>query len=272
MKMNSSGATTYEVENSDDRVGLLELLVNTPSLVSRIKAFYRQPPATLPDLNYFNGIVQQEEFGGVKALIIGGSRGLGELVAKMIVAGGGVVAITYNSGEQDAKKLHDELASKNQECSVVQLTVNEGFKIPEGNFNQVYYFATPKITADDNNSENLEKLEIYRMFYVLAFNQLCDQLIKSNQTYSVFYPSTIFVETEDKKFRSYALAKREGEELCLEISKNSRLNILQPRLPRLPTDQTLGIFKSKMTDPIEVMLKHVRLMTMGDLSKLQQVS
>ena len=42
------------------------------------------------------------EFANVRALVIGGSRGLGEITAKIIAAGGGDVWITYRRGKEDA--------------------------------------------------------------------------------------------------------------------------------------------------------------------------
>ncbi len=46
--------------------------------------------------------VSANEFTGAAALVVGGSRGLGELTAKLLAAGGGRVTITYAYGEGDA--------------------------------------------------------------------------------------------------------------------------------------------------------------------------
>ena len=57
-------------------------------------------------------IVGPTEFAGSTALIVGGSRGLGALTAKILAAGGGKVIITYATGRADAEDLTEEIRSQ----------------------------------------------------------------------------------------------------------------------------------------------------------------
>lgn len=254
------GMPRFEVVHSDARVGLLEISVSGATLKARIRAFYRQPPTQGPGLALLSDSVTPNEFLGVNALIIGGSRGLGELVAKLIVVGGGRVTLTYKLGKEDSVRVLTELRQLSTACDAVSLDVESDFTIPDGNFNQVYFFASPKIRAEDTYSDNSALLARYRRVYCAAFQKLCLQLVAQDCQCSIFYPSTVFIEAKEKNFANYILAKEEGEVLCEQLSKSTGLFILHPRLPRLPTDQTLGIFKSKLADPVHIMLSNVRAM------------
>ena len=65
----------------------------------------------------------QEEFQGQKALIVGGSRGLGEVTAKCIAAGGGEVYITFHRGSADAIRVSREIGDGGGECLNFQFDV-----------------------------------------------------------------------------------------------------------------------------------------------------
>ena len=46
----------------------------------------------------------------MNALVIGGSRGIGEIISKMIIAGGGNVKLTYYKGFEEAKKIKKRIS------------------------------------------------------------------------------------------------------------------------------------------------------------------
>jgi hypothetical protein len=71
---------------------------------------------------------------------------------------------------------------------------------------------------------------------------------------SFLYPSSVAVEENPSDMLEYSQAKKEGEELCLElIKKYSNIKILCPRLPRLETDQTVSLSSVKNEDPIQIL-------------------
>ncbi len=61
-------------------------------------SFARVPPVEQPTMRSLAGLVAPTEFAGCVALIVGGSRGLGELTAKLISSGGGRVIVTWQTG------------------------------------------------------------------------------------------------------------------------------------------------------------------------------
>src|SRR5688572_29550477 len=63
-------------------------------LVGTVDSFARQPPVPQKSSREFVGLVEPGAFTGSTALVIGGSRGLGEVTAKLLAAGGAKVTIT----------------------------------------------------------------------------------------------------------------------------------------------------------------------------------
>jgi len=57
-------------------------------------------------------------------LVIGGSRGLGELTAKLLCSGGGCVHLTYSRGRNDARRVSAEImAVKRGVCKPLELDI-----------------------------------------------------------------------------------------------------------------------------------------------------
>ena len=59
-----------------------------------IRAFVRPKPILQPEVEAIKNLVPNKYFLGKKALIIGGSRGIGESISKVFVSGGGNVCFT----------------------------------------------------------------------------------------------------------------------------------------------------------------------------------
>jgi NAD(P)-dependent dehydrogenase (short-subunit alcohol dehydrogenase family) len=84
-------------------------------------------------------------------LIIGGSRGVGELTAKILAAGGAQVVITYATGRHDAEAVAHEINAWGGTCEVLEYNVLK----PPGDqlsklkhiLSHLYYFATPRIAV-----------------------------------------------------------------------------------------------------------------------------
>ena len=58
------------------------------------------------------------------ALIIGGSRGIGEVTAKILAAGGANVLITYNKGKNDAEKVVSDINSHGGVAAMLHYDIN----------------------------------------------------------------------------------------------------------------------------------------------------
>ncbi len=95
---------TYRVEDYDERLSLVTIRVDGPGLSGLVSALLRpeaRHQSTVADLRK---LVPADLFRGERALVIGGSRGLGEVAAKVFALGGAEVRLTYHQGATDAEK------------------------------------------------------------------------------------------------------------------------------------------------------------------------
>lgn len=251
--------TTLE---GDERFRQIKLSFQGLSTNAEIEVFYRPVPRLSESITNIACQVRHEEFKDVRALIIGGSRGLGETVAKIIAAAGGHVVITYQVGESEAKAVRNEITSWGGRCEQIQLDVYQNNQtINYSQFNQIYYFATPKI-AVKRNSQFDQSLDLaYKAIYLNGFNDICMNLIKMNSHTKVFYPSTVFIDHTPKGLEQYAQTKFEGEILCNQLNLLKKIKILVKRLPQLATDQNQTIIESQRTNAVECLLPIIREMS-----------
>jgi len=252
----------FGVLKSDDRFNLLNIFADGLTLKANIESFCRPMPSKNLHISYFSNLVKRDEFKNIHALVIGGSRGLGEVVAKLISAGGGEPTITYHVGNIDAERVVNEIRAWGGKCEMTQLTVNENESLPINcsKINQLYYLASPKILGKRSKNYDEKLLSLYRTIYVDCFNNVCNELIAKNSKCSVFYPSTIFIDNPPRGFENYIRVKIEGEKLCKKLNKSSIINIITPRLPRLDTDQNQVIINQKSIENAEILLPFIKAM------------
>jgi NADP-dependent 3-hydroxy acid dehydrogenase YdfG len=254
--------TVYGVVRSNERFNLLKIAVQGRALKAEIEAFYRPAPVNNLSLLEVAKRVGATEFQNVNALIVGGSRGIGELVAKAIIAGGGQVTITYSVGRREAEILLDEIKLSGGHAQIIQLTVTPTVIAPEGiaYFNQIYFFATPKILGKRSSAFDAQLFDQFCDIYVHGFSSLCADVVRRRGSCTIFYPSTVYVDPPPVEFEHYAKAKLLGEAVCEQLRRDTSLRILAPRLPRMATDQTQAIISSQSDDPLDVMLPFMREM------------
>ena len=243
---------SYKVLNCS-RFGVMQLLMTGQYLQCEIDAFYSRNSAQALKMHQVSKSIQSNEFSKVNALIIGGSRGLGELTAKIISCGGGTSTITYSSGSIDAKGVQQEIIEWGGFCDIAQLNIEENFSIPNQEYNQIYYFPTPKIIIEDPGNLEADLFERYKLYYVDGFRNLLKMVLGKNSKASIFYPSTTFAKNPPKGFLTYVKTKLMGESLCREFGEKEGVRIFYSRLPRLPTDQTLELVPEKFEDPLSIM-------------------
>ena len=254
---------SYHVASADDRFKLLNIDVRGTTLTAAIEAFYRPAPTRAPSMAAFAARVGGQEFAGVHALVIGGSRGLGEWVAKAVAAGGGQVLITYNVGAAEAAQVVEEIKAWGGSAACAQWSAGQGAALPAGDaaFNQAYYFATPRIRverAEDYAGDATDTA--YDAIYVDGFEALCAAIRSRGAKCAVYYPSTVFIDSPSAEFQRYIDAKMRGEALCARLNAEGSLAVIAARLPRLPTDQTLGFTTETFDDPLTVLLPWLRAM------------
>jgi NAD(P)-dependent dehydrogenase (short-subunit alcohol dehydrogenase family) len=198
-------------------------------------------------------------FTGQKSLIVGGSRGLGEVTAKIVAAGGGHPVITYRDSKPEAERVSAEILGAGGQCEILRydalMPANEQLQ----NLDPVdccYYFATPKIFQRKSGLYEPEKLRTFLSFYTDGFFDLCAALagIGSGKV-TIFYPSTVAIDEGVGATAEYAMAKMAGEILASYVNEfMSNVHVICRRLPRILTDQTATVGVASTANALDVMM------------------
>jgi hypothetical protein len=261
------GATTFTVMGLDERFRLVQMTL-TGDLAGTCSAFQRPAPFQQPASESLGSRVGGDEFAGARALVIGGSRGLGELTAKLLCAGGATVHLTYARGARDARQVCAEITRANRGvCAPLELDVlaplsSEALRLL-GDVDLIFYFPTPLISRKKSKVFSAPLLEDFLRFYVERFYALCEAVQSvATRPVRIFYPSSVYVESRPKGLTEYAMAKAAGEVLLSDLNATSTtLHVVSSRLPRMGSDQTNTIAGlGEETDGVAVMLGIVREM------------
>jgi len=233
-------------------------------LTGQLIAFNRPLPCEQIPYIKLKQRVFSEEFAGQKAFIVGGSRGLGELLAKILSAGAADVVITYCNGREDAERVVKEITTGEGNAQSIQLDVLniDGHSVFPKNWypTHLYYMATPNIFEGKSGVFSNSLFEKFTNYYVKGFlNCIQAAEYQKSSIIKVFYPSSIAVTEIPIDMGEYAAAKQAGETLCQFIGKYSKdLKVYYERLPRLATDQTATMIPVENKDPIPFMLAVAR--------------
>jgi acyl dehydratase len=256
----------FHVSATDERFRMVGMSVSGAGIYGSVQAFLRWPPIAQASLTEIMSIVGPAEFAGSVALIIGGSRGLGALTAKILAGGGGKVILTYATGRADAAELTEEIRNQtaSDRCQALQYNVHEEAATQLMKFNggvtHLYYFATSYIARQKESPFVMSLFDEFVQIYVKGFYDCCNYLGEHGSgALTAFYPSSVFVESNPPDMTEYCMAKMAGEMLCADMNRaGGRVHIIVGRLPRLLTDQTATVFPVGTEDPLTVMLPAIR--------------
>ena len=260
-----TGHLQYRVTGFDTRFGLATIATEGGGLRGIVKAFRRPAPQRQLTYEVIRQSVQAGEFEGHHALVVGGSRGLGEVVAKAMAAGGAEVTITYHRGEDDARRVVGEITSGGGMARFVPLDVTSQHSDgdsgePHCNPTHLYYMATPFIFAGQRGVFQPSVFARFCGYYVDGFAATFTRFL-SPSLRGVFYPSSVAIDELPPDMLEYVAAKSAGEMLCRALEKaNPRVRILQSRLPRMGTDQTMSLMPVRNLQPLPVMLNLLRML------------
>lgn len=118
-------SSKIKVQKIDKRFKIIKLIFKGKYLNAKINIFYSVTHAQMPRIDDFSKLVKFKNYNSVKALIIGGSRGLGEVTAKLVAWGGGESTITYNSGKLDAMRVQKEILRYGGICKIHYLDLRK---------------------------------------------------------------------------------------------------------------------------------------------------
>ena len=259
-------ALEFRVLAVNRRFRLARIGIRGPGLYGILEAINRLPPVKQLSMELARTLVVPNEFRGATVLVIGGSRGLGEVSAKLLAAGGSAVVITYTKGASDASAVVDEIVDVGARCEAIPYDIH---RAPLDQIAQmsvapthVYYFATPPISLRKRQLFDVTRFTEFNAFYLSGFSALVQACASiRNDGVKFFYPSSSFVETRPKSMTEYTMSKAAGEILCADMMRIiPGVKIVTHRLPRLPTDQTSSVVQSVTADPVAVMLPLIREM------------
>jgi hypothetical protein len=251
----------FRVTDYDDRFSSVRIEIQGPSIRGVLNAFLRPPPAEQISFLDCRKIAVPGEFADQRALVIGGSRGLGEVVAKLLAAGDGEVLLTYAKGEADAQRVVDEIKAGGGRAHRTGFNVLEPPRPLASDFGptHLYYFATPYI-ASRRGAFSTRLFREFCDYYVSGFSSTIELFLnQARPLRNVFYPSSAFIKEKPPSLCEYVAAKAAGEALCAVLEGGSKdLLIYKPRLPKMATDQTASILPARRRNPASLMLKHLR--------------
>ncbi len=251
----------FYVSKVDMRFAMLTLDLAFGGNEIQAEVLTRKPPPAQLELNVVRSQVASNEFSGVRALIVGGSRGLGELAAKVLVAGGANVLITYKTGAGDATRVVSDLGGNAHtvQYSVDAQTPSNLAEITAFGPKHILYFATPLIAKRPPLTWDSSTFERFIDVYVVGFSKIFEELNKSDALESVFFPSSSFVDEKPIGFSEYITAKIAGEALCESLQRlYPNLRVISERLPPLVTDQTSVLIGTDASGNLEVLLPVLR--------------
>ncbi|QPF90272.1 SDR family NAD(P)-dependent oxidoreductase [Bradyrhizobium commune] len=262
----SRSAIDYQVSTVQPELRYVRVEISGGGMLGHVEAFNRPEPIAQPSVALIRSKVAAAEFEGSIALVVGGSRGLGELVGKIVAAGGGKVVLTYVAGKADAERVAQDIVEGGGDCHVVPYDVSGD---PESQLkslpaapSHIYYFATPSIFRRKTAAYSPAVFQQFNVFYVAGFYALIEQMMRDREPkdqLSVFYPSSSALDQRPDNMTEYAMSKAAGEILCQDLDRRMKnLRILTARLPRILTDQTASISDVESADALETLIPLVR--------------
>jgi NAD(P)-dependent dehydrogenase (short-subunit alcohol dehydrogenase family) len=260
----------FRTIRADPRLSLVRIGLQGGGASGEITALFRPDPVTQLSAAAIAHRVQKNEFAGQHALVIGGSRGLGEVTAKLLALGGAEVAITFFRGREDAIQVTQDIVANGGRCRLFQFDVtNPQQVLPDEQLRldfrptHLYFFATPPIQLV--KGQQFSQARFYRFcdYYVSGLVDVVSsiyRLFPSGTPLALLYPSTIFLDKPPPGAAEYTAAKAAGEIVCQTLARTRPgLRVACPRLPTLRTDQTNSLHSKENVDrTVPVLLEVLR--------------
>lgn len=257
-----SNSIHYSVSDKHITLNMLNIKFDDTFVSGQIKAFIRPVAPKYKTLKELNGLLPVNSFKNQRALIIGGTRGIGLQCLRLLATAGASTLFTYFKNSHEANKIVEEFANESIDTNYLQVDVSNLSKesleiIKAFNPTSIYYFATPKIL---NNNSNLDEnlLQKFISYYVIGLDKILVSL-KSEIKPLLFVPSTVYLDEKPTNLSEYIIAKS-ASEMFLKLLEKKGYKIYNPRFPKVSTEQTMSLFKQKTVEPEEVLLKELQSM------------
>jgi NAD(P)-dependent dehydrogenase (short-subunit alcohol dehydrogenase family) len=250
----------WSVTHSRAPYSLLTIGIDGPTFTGTLDTFYRPPPRASLSYSSIAARVGTGAHASWRALVIGGSRGLGEAIAKAVAAGGGDVCITWNRGETEARAIVNDIVASGGRATAMHLDVTDvrSFVLPFAP-THVFYLATPFIRIEKGRGFDHELFESLTRCYVHGLDRIARAVHRIvGGGFFLFAPSTALLSTRDQGSSAYCAAKAAMEEVLAHLGRELKLTVSAPRLGRVATDQTSTLMHTPATDPLDVAIEILR--------------
>lgn len=254
-------AFAWALLDHDNRFARVALAVRGRALSGQAVALERKPPVAGRDMASVRGLVGAGEFADMRALVIGGSRGLGAATAKLVVAGGGRATITYREGREEAEALAADIGGERIVATAFAVGDDPDRAFAGlGSFTHLFYFATPKIFGMSRGAFDAAAFRGFSDVYVDRLWPLIDWHVRTSDAPRpfVFAPSSVAVVDRPRGMTEYAMAKAAMEVMGADLARVLPVDISMPRLPRIETDQTATVPPVPAADAVDIMLACLR--------------
>lgn len=171
--------------------------------------------------------IKTKKFENQHVLIVGGSQGIGESLAKLYYENGAKITITYYKNKERAEQV------KNDKIDILCYKV--GDDIQDNNYTHLCYMATSPIYT---KGFDITLYEEYYFYYITGFLKVFNSL--KNLKY-VFYPSTQDIENKISLYPEYTEVKTLAEKMIKNLQQQYKINFHIERLPRLQTNRTNSV-------------------------------
>ena len=158
-------------------------------------------------------VVNFGNFSNQRALIIGGSRGVGAICSKLLIAGGAKVLFTYNQGLMEANEICSEINSPN--LNSIQYDINNvnndiTKSIKEFAPTHIYYFVTPFIFSANKGHFDIKLFQKFSNYYIDGLYRIVSSFERSEEL-KLYYPSSIAIDELLDNMIEYSCSKIAGE-------------------------------------------------------------
>jgi NAD(P)-dependent dehydrogenase (short-subunit alcohol dehydrogenase family) len=261
----NDGVVAFASTMADDRARVVQLAMRSARVTAKIDAFARRPPVAGPTMEDAARIVRVGEFAGQHALVIGGSRGLGAAIAKIVAAGGGAATITYARGATEAAQVVAEIKAAGGQCRMhpYQALDPAVDQLPHAlEANAVYYFATSPIGRRKTRAFDAALLHEFVRFHVDGFANLAEAMRgRQKGRLALFYPSSTYAAEPPRELGEYGAAKRAGEAIAENLGRLlPDVTIVVERLPPIDTDQNASVTSAPTASALDAMAPIARKM------------
>ena len=255
----------YKIHKFDKRWNYLNIKVHNNFVDGEINAFLRPQPVIQPSFKIIKSNIPKLDFKNKNILVIGGSGGIGEVCVKILNYYGAKVTFTYFKNKKNSLNIKKECANKLIKLIKLDIDNLDIFKLKRlfqrEKFDQIYYYATPKIFNEVSRNINTIVLNNFYKFYISNLLNILN-VIDENSNYKIKFllASTEALNQNIDNLKEYILIKNFSENIFkLKIFKNIETKIY--RFKRVKTDQTSTIHQiPKFNDIINETKKAINLL------------